>query len=70
MLSGARLGLTAFVDSSKIWDAGQSMSDVEWHHGVGAGVFLIASVVRINLDVARGLKDGDTRVHLSSGFTF
>ena len=70
VLSGARLGLTAFVDSSKIWDAGQSMSDVAWHRGVGAGVFLIASVVRINLDVARGLKDGDTRVHLSSGFTF
>ena len=70
VLSGAKLGLTAFVDSSKIWDAGQSMSEGEWHRGVGAGVFLIASVVRINLDVARGLKDGDTRVHLSSGFTF
>ena len=70
VLSGAKLGLTAFVDSSKIWDVGQSMSDVEWHRGVGGGIFLIASVVRINLDVAHGLKTGDTRVHLSSGFTF
>jgi hypothetical protein len=33
-------------------------------------LFLIASIVRINLDVAHGLKTGDTRVHLSSGFTF
>jgi outer membrane protein assembly factor BamA len=70
VLSGARLGLTAFVDSSKIWEVGQSMSDVDWHRGAGGGIFLIASVVRINLDVARGLKTGDTRVHLSSGFTF
>jgi hypothetical protein len=37
---------------------------------VGAGVFLIASVVRINLDVARGLQTGRTRIHLSSGFGF
>ena len=38
---------------------------------LGAGwLFLIATIVRINLDVAHGLKDGDTRVHLSSGFSF
>ena len=30
----------------------------QWHRGVGAGVFLIASIVRINLDIARGLKTG------------
>jgi outer membrane protein assembly factor BamA len=70
VLSGAKLGLTAFVDSSKIWDVGQSMSDVGWHRGVGGGIFLIASVVRVNVDVAHGLQTGDTRVHLSSGFTF
>jgi hypothetical protein len=33
-------------------------------------VFLLASVVRLNLTVAHGLKNGDTRVHLSSGFSF
>ena len=32
------------------------MKDAEWHRGVGAGVFLIATIVRINLDVAHGLK--------------
>jgi Omp85 superfamily domain/Surface antigen variable number repeat len=70
VLSGAKLGLTAFIDAGKIWDVGTKMDAAEWHRGVGGGVFLIASVIRINLDVARGLKTGDTHVHLSSGFTF
>jgi hypothetical protein len=70
VLSGAKLGVTAFMDAGKVWNVGQSMKDATWHQGVGGGVFLIATIVRINLDVAHGLKDGDTRVHLSSGFSF
>ncbi len=70
VLSGAKLGFTAFVDAGQIWNVGQSREEVEWRRGVGGGVFLIAPLVRINLDVARGLKTGDTRVHVSSGFTF
>ena len=70
VLNGAKLGFTVFADAGKVWNFGQSLDDVEWHRGVGAGVFLIATIVRLNLDVARGLKTGETRVHLSSGFTF
>jgi hypothetical protein len=70
VLSGAKLGVTAFMDAGKAWDFDQSPSGVEWNRGVGGGVFLIASILRINLDVAHGLKTGDTKVHLSSGFTF
>ena len=70
VLSGAKLGLTAFMDAGKVWDVGQSMKDGTWHRGVGGGVFLIATILRLNLDVAHGLKDGDTRVHISSGFSF
>jgi outer membrane protein assembly factor BamA len=70
VLSGAKLGVSVFYDSGKIWNFGQSAGSVGWHSGAGAGVFLIASIVRLNLDVAHGLKAGDTRVHLSSGFTF
>jgi hypothetical protein len=70
VLSGAKLGVTAFVDAGQIWNAGESRDHAVWHRGVGGGVFLIASIVRINLDVAHGLNTGDTRVHLSSGFTF
>jgi len=70
VLNGARLGLTAFMDAGKAFDVDQRISDVPWRRGAGGGIFLIATVVRINLDVARGLKTGDTRVHLSSGFSF
>ena len=70
VLSRAKLGVTAFMDAGKIWDVGQSLDDATWRQGAGVGVFLIAPLVRINLDVAHGLKTGDTRVHLSSGFTF
>jgi outer membrane protein assembly factor BamA len=70
VLSGAKIGLTAFMDAGKAFNVGQSMTDATWHQGVGGGVFLIATVVRINFDVAHGLRDGDTRVHLSSGFSF
>ena len=70
VLSGAKLGVTAFMDAGKIWDFGQSLDDATWRQGVGGGVFLIAPLVRINLDVAYGLKTGKTRLHVSSGFTF
>jgi hypothetical protein len=70
VLSGAKLGATIFFDAGKAFDVGQRMSDAPWHRGVGGGLFMIATVVRINLDIAHGLKTGDTRVHLSSGFSF
>jgi outer membrane protein assembly factor BamA len=70
VLSGAKLGLTVFYDAGKAWDFGGRMEDAQWHRGAGAGLFLIASIMRINLDIARGIKTGDTHVHLSSGFTF
>src|SRR4029453_4204198 len=70
VLSGARLGVTAFMDAAKAFDKGVKLSDADWHQGVGGGVFLIATVVTINVDIAHGLKNGDTRVHLSSGFSF
>jgi Omp85 superfamily domain len=70
VLSGAKLGVSAFMDAGKVLDVGQRLSDASWHQGVGAGVFMIATIVKINLDVAHGLKGGDTRVHLSAGFGF
>ena len=70
VLSGVKLGVTGFMDAGTAWNAGERREDAAWHRGAGAGLFLIASVVRINLDVARGLGGGSTRVHLSSGFTF
>src|SRR5262249_1823953 len=70
VLHGAKFGLSAFVDAGKTFDADQRLADAEWHKGVGGGVFIIATVVRINVDVAHGLRDGRTRVHVSAGFSF
>ena len=70
VLNGAKLGFSAFMDAGQIWNVGDSRNQAVWHQGVGGGLFLIAAIVRINLDVAHGLDTGKVRVHLSSGFTF
>jgi outer membrane protein assembly factor BamA len=70
VLSSARLGVMAFFDAAKAWDFGSRFEDARWHRGLGGGVFLIAPLIRLNLDVAHGLTDGDTRVHLAAGFAF
>ena len=70
VISGAKLGATIFTDAAKAVNYGESLKDAEWQHGAGAGIFLIASIVKINLDVSHGFDGGGTRVHLSSGFVF
>jgi hypothetical protein len=69
VISGAKLGLTVFVDAAKAVDFGTRLGDGEWHRGAGAGLFIIAPLVRINLDVAHGFHGG-TRLHIGSGFSF
>lgn len=72
VISGAKLGLTVFADAvNKLRVEGDINDDLGWRRSAGAGLFLIASVVTLNLDVAHGLNgQGGTRVHLSSGFSF
>jgi outer membrane protein assembly factor BamA len=70
VISGGTFGVTAFVDAGKIIDHTGRFDDVTWQRGVGGGIFLIASVFRINLDVARGIDNKKTRVHLATGFGF
>ena len=70
VLSGAKLGLTVFMDAASAADVGASLKDAAWHRGAGAGLFLIAPLVKINLDIAQGLNGGGTRVNLGTGFSF
>ena len=70
VLHGAKLGLTVFMDASKAADFNGSFRDSEWHRGAGAGLFLIAPLLKINLDIAHGLNGGGTRVNLGTGFSF
>ena len=70
VISSGRLGVTFFVDAARAYDVGERFEDAAWHRSAGGGVFLILSVVRINVDIAHGFKDGHTRVHLGMGFPF
>ena len=71
VVSGGKLGMTLFADAAKVGDSVVALEDARWNKSAGAGVFLIASIFRLNLDVGRELRDGGrTRVHLSSGFAF
>ena len=69
VISGAKLGVTAFVDAAKVADHGAQLADAPWRRGAGGGVFLLAPLFKLNLDVARGF-DGGTRVHFGTGFAF
>jgi outer membrane protein assembly factor BamA len=70
VISGGKFGLTAFFDEGKVIDHNGRFDDVKWRRGAGGGIFLIASVFKLNLDVAHGLDGGKTRLHLSTGFAF
>ena len=70
IVSGAKLGVNIFLDAARTAAYGSKLGDAEWQRGAGAGVFMIAAVIRLNLDVARSLDGGGTRVHFSSGFSF
>jgi len=70
VISGGTFGVTAFIDAGKVIDHHGRFEDVKWQRGAGGGVFLIASIFKINLDVARGIDNKKTRVHLATGFSF
>lgn len=71
VLSGARLGVDAFFDAGKVADVGQPVRDARWRRGSGGGLFLIAAIVKANLDLAYGADEaGGVHVHLTAGFTF
>ena len=69
VLRTARLGVTVFMDAAKVVDFGASLAAAQWHRGAGAGLFLIAPLVQINIDVAHGLDTG-TRLNIGTGFSF
>ena len=71
VVSGGKLGMTVFADAAKVGDNLVRLEDAGWNKSAGAGLFLIASIFRLNVDVGRQLHDGGrTRIHLSSGFAF
>jgi hemolysin activation/secretion protein len=69
-LDFGRLGVTAFFDAAKAYDAGQRPAAVPWSFGAGAGAFVSMSFLSINVHFARSLDGNGNRLHLSTGFTF
>jgi outer membrane protein assembly factor BamA len=71
VLSGARLGVDAFFEAGKVADHGEAIGTAAWRRGAGGGLFLIAAIVKANLDFGYGTGDeGGFHVHLTAGFTF
>lgn len=70
-LNVGRFGVKAFVDAGTAYPAGAKLSRQQFDRGVGAGVFMTATVLRAGLDVAwpqTGNKK--PRVHFGLGVTF
>ncbi len=65
----SRLGVSLFADTGTVWDAGTRLSDARFRTGGGAGVFLLASLFQVSLDV--GFREGGgARVHFTTGLQF
>ena len=60
-LAVAKVGVNAFVDAAAVYDAGARLSDQPFSQGVGGGLWMTLTVIRMELTVARGL-GGSTRV--------
>jgi outer membrane protein assembly factor BamA len=64
-----RLGVSAFADAGAVYNHGEKLRDATFHRGVGGGVFMLATLFQLNLDVAYGI-DNKVRVHFMTGFSF
>jgi outer membrane protein assembly factor BamA len=65
----ARTGFTMFTDVGATYPRGVALSEAAFHTGVGGGLFLIAPVIRMRVDVGYGLDSG-TRGHFALGIRF
>jgi outer membrane protein assembly factor BamA len=69
-LSTGRVGFNVFTDAGIDASYGQRLAEAQRHRSAGAGLFIVAPLVRLNLDVARSLDGHSTRLHFGTGFTF
>jgi outer membrane protein assembly factor BamA len=69
-LDAGRLGFSVFYDAGTIAPYGQSVTKPKPQSGAGAGVWMIFTVIQLNLDVAHSFNGQGTRVHFGTGFSF
>ena len=68
-LSFARAGVRVFFDTGAVLDAGDDLYRTRFSQGAGAGVFLNAAFVNLQVDLAHDL-DGGVRLHFGTGVSF
>jgi hypothetical protein len=64
-----KVGVRGFIDAATVYDVGAHLRDQRFDRGIGGGVFLTATVIRLSLDVAHA-STGGARVAVNSGLTF
>ena len=69
-LSVGRVGFNVFMDGGATAPYGERIRDQPRHKSAGAGLFLIATVLQLNVDVSRSIDGKGTRLHFGTGFTF
>jgi hypothetical protein len=68
-LNYGRFGVKAFVDAGTVWNAGERLRSQHFDRGVGGGLYVGATAVTGNIDVAWP-RDGKPRIHLGFGVSF
>ena len=68
--SVGRVGFNVFMDGGVTAPYGARIWDQPRHKSAGAGLFLIATVLQLNLEVSRSIDGRRTRLHFGTGFTF
>ena len=69
-LNTGKLGFDVFYDGGTVAPFDQSVTKQKTQDGAGAGVWLIFTVIQLNLDVAHSFTGTGTRVHFGTGFSF
>lgn len=62
-------GVNLFFDTGAVYDVGQTLRKTRFRQGAGVGLFLLATVLQLNLDVASDF-EGTLRAHFTTGFRF
>lgn len=65
----AQTGLVLFGDAGAVSDHGAKLRNADVHCGAGAGVYVRAPLLQLEIDVAHGFGRG-ARVHVTAGFRF
>jgi outer membrane protein assembly factor BamA len=69
-LTMSRFGIKAFVDYGTVYAHGAKLKDQTFDRGVGGGVFMTVTVLRMGLDVAWPKGGDKPRWHFGLGVTF